>query len=279
MPASHSGRFVFAVASPEHAAGLSVSLAFLRRVTRAEIIVVQRAGDPPAPHNQRLEVEVPTGLSAHQAAIWLKTRLHRLIGLDRPFCYLNSDVLALTPEIDQVFIAVASTLAFASDNVTLDDFSRYAVRCGCATACPHLREALYCDFSTDAAPDFQLWNGGVFVARQGAGTLLDDWHEMATTIFTNPYWHTRDQGVLAGAIWRAGMQNAPRLPARFNTIIDCFDNIPIPRRATTPPAALAQFPAHLPLPQAVAAHFINRGIGRTGWPHWDNLSRLLDTQS
>lgn len=258
-------------------AALGVALEFLRRATRAEIVVVQRAGDTQAAHDQCLALDVPEGLSTHQAAIWLKTGIHRAIGLERPFCYLDSDVLVLSPEIEQVFDQSAAAIAFATDHVPLDTFSRFAVRCGCAAPCAHLREALFCDFGVDVEASSPLWNGGVFVAREEAGPLLEDWHNMATSLFVRPYWQTRDQGALVGAIWRAGLQNAPLLPSRFNTIIDCYDAIPLPRRAATPPAALARYPAHLPLPQAVAVHFINQGIGRVGWPHWDNLAQRLET--
>jgi hypothetical protein len=269
-------RFVFAVAGDAHGAALAVPLAFLRRATRAEIIVVQRAGDAQAPHDQCLAVEVPAHLTAHQAAIWLKTGLHNILGLERPFCYLDSDVLVLSPGIEQVF-ATPTPLAFAPDHVPLDEFSPHAVHCGCQRPCAHLREALFCDFGIDVEASSPLWNGGVFVARAGAEAALGDWHAMAQRVFTLPYWATRDQGVLVGAMWRAGLQNAPLLPSRFNTILDCFDKIHPNRRAATPNTALARYPAHLPLPQAVAVHLINHGVGRTGWPHWDHLAQLLET--
>lgn len=270
-------RFVFAVAGAAHVALLAPALAALRRVTRQRVLVVQRAGDPPAPHDDRVAVEVPQGLSAHQAAIWLKTGLHRIVGLAAPFCYLDSDVIALTPEMDAVFAAVSAPVAFAPDHATLDQFSPYAVRCGCGRACGHLREALYCEFGVDVPGDFRVWNGGVFVARAGAETLLDDWHALATTMFTRPYWATRDQAALAAAVWRAGWRAAPMLPARFNTILDCYAGLPPGLRAGARPAQLAISARHLPLPQAVAAHLINGGVGRAGWPHWDNIARFLET--
>lgn len=270
-------RFVFAVAGAEHAAGLAPALSFLRRATGHEIIVVQRAGDPPAPHSHLLPVEVPPQFTTHQAAIWLKTGLHRILGLERPFCYLDSDVLALSPEIDTVFSAVDAPIAFAPDHAMLDQFSRFALHCGCASACGHLREALFCAFGADLPGEFRLWNGGVFVARTGAEAFLDDWHQMTQAIFNRPYWRTRDQAVLAAAIARAGLQGAPTLPERFNTILDCYDGIPLRHRAAARPESLAVFPRHLPLPNTVAAHLINGGIGRTGWPHWDNLAKLLET--
>jgi hypothetical protein len=268
---------VFAVAGAAHVALLGPALAALRRVSRHGILVVQRAGDPPAAHAACLPVETPPSLTAHQAAIWLKTRLHRLVGLVQPFCYLDSDVIALTPEIDEVFTAVTAPVAFAPDHATLDEFSYHAVKCGCERPCGHLREALFCDFGADIPGDFRLWNGGVFTARAGAEAFLDDWHALATALFTRPYWFTRDQAALAAATWRAGWQGAPTLPERFNTIIDCYDGLFLHQRAAMPARRLAVMPRHLPLPDAVAAHLINGGVGRAGWPHWDNISALLET--
>ncbi|WP_298283463.1 hypothetical protein [Acidocella sp.] len=277
MPAlPQAPRFVFAVAGAAHAAKLAPALGALGRATAHEILVVQRAGDPPAPHPNRLEAEPPAGLSDHQAAIWLKTGLHRLVGLERPFCYLDSDVLALGPGIEAIFGQTPGPLAFAPDHATLDQFSPYAVRCGCRQACGHLREALFCQWGVDVAGDFRLWNGGVFVARAGAEAVLDEWHKLATQIFAEPYWFTRDQAALAAAVWRAGWQARPTLPPRFNLILDCCRGIAPDARATTPPDRLSVTPRHLPLPKAEAVHLINNGVGRTGWPHWDHLARFLE---
>jgi len=271
-------RFVFAVAGDEHVAALGVALAFLRGATRGEIVVVQRQGDTKAAHDQCLMIDVPPGLSDHHAAIWLKTGLQRFIGLERPFCYLDSDVIALSPAIEQIFAEPRKGISFASDHATIDGFSRWAVRCSCSGPCGHLREALFCDFQAEITElDFLLWNGGVFVADSDAEPLLDLWHGMVSASFKLPYWRTRDQGLLAGAAFRCGLQHAPRLPATYNTIIDCYDGIPRALRSGTPAARLAIHQTHLPLPRAVAAHFINGGIGRTGWPHWDHLAGMLET--
>lgn len=219
---------------------------------------------------------MPAGLSDHQAAIWLKTGLHRLIGLDRPLCYLDSDVIVLSPAIERIFAEPRRGIAFASDHATIDAFSRWAVHCSCSGPCSHLREALFCDFRADVTRlDFLLWNGGVFVADGDAQPLLERWHGMVNASFQLPYWRTRDQGLLAGAAFLCGLENAPRLPATYNTIIDCHIGIPRALRAGTPATTLATDQNHLPLPRAVAAHFINGGIGRTGWPHWDHLANRM----
>ena len=175
-------------------------------------------------------------------------------------------------DIDRIFDLPRRGVAFASDHSTIDGFSRYAVRCGCFGPCPHLREALFCDFAADVAQvDYEMWNGGVFVADRDGWDLLETWHQMACASFALPYWRTRDQGVLAGAAFLRGRQDAPRLPGEYNTIVDCFEGIPEAQRSTLPAEALAIHPNHLPLPRAVAAHYINGGIGRSGWPHSDQL--------
>jgi len=275
--------FVFAVTGDRHVAGLGPALRFLKQFSRAEIVVVQARSTLKAEHDQVIEAAIPDGFSDHEASILLKTDLlSRVGGLAERFCYLDSDVIAVRDDVDGVFDQLEGPVRFARDHTNLDGFSRWAVRCGCREdGCHHLREALACTFGIDVrACDWGLWNGGVFVFDQRARAFFETWRDMALEAFDDPYWATRDQGVLAGAAWKLGLQDLAPLPGRFNFIVDRMRGIPLARR---PFARAADF--HVRHDFSVNGtssevrpsliHFINGGVGQTGWRHWDDVQRLL----
>jgi hypothetical protein len=91
--------------------------------------------------------------------------------------------------------------------------------------CDHLRRAIAEDFAIAVAdPDWQHWNGGVFLfdAQPGspAAAFLDSWHELTLRSFALPRWKTRDQGTLIAAAWRHGLEGQATLPKEFNFLAD-----------------------------------------------------------
>jgi hypothetical protein len=261
-------------------------LPYLKTFSEHEIVVVQARSTLKAAHENVIEADPPEGLDDHQASLWMKTRLGRILaenGLGgRPFCYLDSDVIALSPVINEIFDMPRQRIAFASDHASIDMFSHWAVRCGCRSmSCPHLREAIFCDFGVDVlTPDWVLWNGGVFTAGVEAQDILDLWHAMTVRCFSLPYWRTRDQATLAATAWQLGLQDAPRLPSRFNHVLDCHWGLMEELRGSASLAELAVWP-DLDLRQAARSgeiafvHFVNQGAGRRGWKHWDEAEALL----
>jgi hypothetical protein len=278
--------FVFAVTGTAHVHMVGNALPYLKAFSAYEIAVVQARSTVAAAHEIVIETTPPDGLDDHQASLWVKTRLGRILdenGLGgRPFCYLDSDVFALSPVVNEIFDLPRYPIGFASDHASIDMFSHWAVRCGCQSlACPHLREAMFCDFGVDVLdPGWDMWNGGVFTAGQEATEVLDLWHHLTLRSFDLPYWRTRDQATLATAAWRLGLQDAPRLPSRFNHVLDCHWGVPEELRGSTSLAELAVWP-DLNLRQAARAgeiafvHFVNQGSGRRGWKHWDEVEALL----
>lgn len=284
MNTVHSGRgspccFVFAVVGAAHLVAVEVAVGFLRSFTRLPILVVQARAAGRVQHAQVLEVDVPAELDDHQASIYLKTSLPGHLGRHGGrYCYLDSDVIAVGEGVDEVFDCQPGPVAFAHDHADVDTFSRWAVNCGCSARCPHLRESLHSEFGFDGiAPDWQLWNGGVFVFDSSSEPFLALWHSMCLRIMRSPGWKTRDQGALAGAAWRFGLQHQPTLPARFNTIVDCMRGVAPQQRPGLPPERSAVRRDYV-LGQAGSPqflHFINHGVGRRGWPNWDEAAALL----
>ncbi len=278
--------FVFAVTGAPHVRAVEMALPYLQKFSAYEIAVVQARSATTTAHNTVIEAAPPEGLDDHQASLWVKTRLGRILaenGLGgRPFCYLDSDVFALSPAIDEIFDVPRHPITFASDHASIDMFSHWAVHCGCRSlSCPHLREAMFCDFGVDVvAPDWVMWNGGVFTAAAEAMAVLDLWHSMTVHSFNLPYWRTRDQATLAATAWQLGLQGAPRLPSRFNHLLDCHWGLQEELRRGASIAELAVWP-ELDLRRAVQTgeiafvHFVNQGAGRRGWKHWDEVEALL----
>src|SRR5580700_494201 len=96
--------FVFVVCGERHAARLNLALKFLKKFSRRDIIVVKNRASLKLDCDQVITPKVPAGLDNHQASIFLKTSLHRILaGEQRRFCYLDSDVIAVRDQVDTIF--------------------------------------------------------------------------------------------------------------------------------------------------------------------------------
>jgi hypothetical protein len=137
MPSSAQG-YVFAVCGEEsHFRCLRRALARLRPRTQHPIFVLVDPGRNPQTQleAQVIPVSTPEDLDHHQAAIYLKTSVHRYLPGPGPYCYLDSDVLAVSPGVDEVFRHFEPPVTFASDLVFPDSnlrtFSPHAQACRC----------------------------------------------------------------------------------------------------------------------------------------------------
>lgn len=131
---SHDERFVFVVCgAAAHVETLAVALRHLRAFSRNPIVVVTdaRRNALPVAHDLVIDCPAPEGLSDAQAAIYLKTSLHRILDPRHRYCYLDTDVLAARPDVDQVFMYRFGPVTFATDHCRLRYFSPWAVDCGC----------------------------------------------------------------------------------------------------------------------------------------------------
>lgn len=112
---------------------LSLSLHALRLNSKASIIVVtdKNRNEIEIPWSNVLHVDTPTHFNNHEASIHLKTSLHRILPRGPRYCYLDSDVFAMSQAVDNIFYATTSAVSFAADLSSLHQFSPYAVNCGC----------------------------------------------------------------------------------------------------------------------------------------------------
>lgn len=387
--------FVFAVCgSDEHIETLNFSLGYLKQFCSTPIIVVTDRSRTPAPieHDRVVDTTTPAAFDNHQASIFLKTNLHRILPIGPNYCYLDSDVVAVRPGIEQIFMYQSGPVTFASDHCKLNYFSPSAVHCSCSLAhnpeearklerliqfhgkksdrmadkekallaalkeydetvlqltpelmvkrdqlielfrqakrnpllfpfvllfkilphfrrklnssvwtdregnilidqsrqgltdyiqtklgfkwdgpsdtwfdekgdpifadstlqieksssfrfdgteriwknaegtpvfmyqCDHLREQIQAKFGIEVTqPNWQHWNGGVFLFNEDSLEFLDAWHKMTMEIFEDPQWKTRDQGTLIATVWKMQVQDQGTLPIEFNFLADYYN--------------------------------------------------------
>ena len=117
--------------SSKHIETLNFSLSLLQSFTAHEIVVVTdlSRNETEIEHTNIVDVKTPAELNDKQAAIFLKTSLHRYLDPEGRYCYLDSDVLAVRDGIDSIFEHYVPPITFAPDLCSLQEFSPYAVRC------------------------------------------------------------------------------------------------------------------------------------------------------
>jgi hypothetical protein len=275
--------FVYALCGDSQVDLVNTSLRFLKRFTRQDIVVVASRCASPIQHDQVIRREMPGPFDDRQASILLKTNLHRLVGGGfRRCCYLDTDVIAVDGAIDEIFDATAGPVSFAADHSRLRTFSRWAVRCPCLTGdCDHLREAILAKFGIEVSdPDWQIWNGGVFVFDSDSTEFLDTWHQYTRSILADGNWRSRDQGTLVAAVWKQGLQNLPLLARTYNFVVDRMHGVEDAKRPFLRTSEY-QVDRSYSLDQASNLlhprflHFINGGVGTRGWKNWDDAESRL----
>ncbi|KGE86138.1 MAG: hypothetical protein ACE362_03860 [Phaeodactylibacter xiamenensis] len=125
-------KYVFVVCgAAQHIQALHFALGLLKQFSRKPAVVVTDASRNAIPiqHNEIIDIATPPQLSAHEAAIYLKTSLHRHLDFnnDETYCYLDSDVLAVRPGVDEIFNHFIPPIRFCSDHCRMMEFSPSAV--------------------------------------------------------------------------------------------------------------------------------------------------------
>ena len=282
MTSGMRSQFVYSVCGDLHAARVNMSLNFLKSFSRKDIVVVAGRVDTRIDHDQIVRYAPPQDLGLHEASIVQKTQLPTILGVSNSqYCYIDTDVIAVSREVDSIFRYDRGPVLFSRDHVPIDVFSRHAVACGCKSgACDHLRRALLSKFGvTVSSGDWNHWSGGVFVFTSEAAELFQQWHGYVLDVIKDSYFKTRDQGALAAAVWKLKMQNLPTLPTKFNYIVDGLQG----RRYAATRALRVDDSYSLSAQSAGAKpaflHFINGTAGRRGWKNWDDAEALLETET
>ena len=169
------GGFVLLACGEHYARRVNTALTFLKRVTRSEIVVLRARALSPIEHDQVINCVPPAHFSDAQATVALKTNVHRLVrGDKREWCYLDSDVIVVDPEINRIFEHRKAAVAFGSDHTDIDDQSKHIVRCGCSKQrCEHLRQEIDKQFEIRIDDGHWFpWNGGYLYSDPNRTTSL-----------------------------------------------------------------------------------------------------------
>jgi hypothetical protein len=260
------------------------SLEYLRPRTALPIIVVtdSRRNEIAINHPNVIDVETPQRFSHHQASIFFKTGLHRVLPPDREYAYLDTDVIAVAEGVDLIFDRQSGPVTFASDLTFLKScvgtFSRYAVNCSClergSRPCSHLAQAIQRKFGASVPDDWVQWNGGVFLFGPEAFPFMEMWHTLTLQIFDDPYWRVRDQGTLIATVWKLGLQRQGRLPTEFNFILDLANS-----RLRFDRTAGYSIHQSLPRIHPTFLHLMHTGFDRPDWSFAHDIEDVLEERS
>lgn len=138
--------FVFVVCgAKEHIDTLNFSLRYLRRFSKKEIWVVteHKRNEEAINHTDIVAVETPAELDNHEASIYLKTGLFKILPPGNQYCYLDTDVIALNTNVDDIFQEFVSPIMFAPDHCKLSAFSHSTTNCECLKRYNRDRERVF----------------------------------------------------------------------------------------------------------------------------------------
>lgn len=130
----NKNNFIFVVCgAKEHIDTLHFSLRYLKKHSKNEIWVLTDSSrnEIPIAHDKIIDIQTPPEFSHHQASIYLKTGIHKFIPAGKNYCYLDTDVVAITENADDIFKQFIAPITFAGDSISIDYFSPYALNCGC----------------------------------------------------------------------------------------------------------------------------------------------------
>lgn len=126
--------FVFVVCgSKEHIDTLHFSLKCLEKFSKYKIWVLTDSSrnEIPVNHSSVIDIKTPEEFTHHQASIYLKTGIHQFLPKGNLYCYLDTDVIAISTNIDTIFDNYTAPILFAPDHCRLNDFSPFAINCTC----------------------------------------------------------------------------------------------------------------------------------------------------
>ena len=127
--------FVFVVCgAKEHIDTLHFSLEYLKKYSKNSIYIVtdKTRNEIAIKHTSIINISTPEQYNHHQASIYLKTGLHKFLPKGNKYCYLDTDVIAITADCDAIFETFVAPIMFAPDHCKIKKFSAYAVNCGCS---------------------------------------------------------------------------------------------------------------------------------------------------
>lgn len=147
--------YVFVVCgSKEHIDTLHFSLNYLKSYSQKSIIVLSdlSRNESPIYHDNIIDIKTPEHLNHHQASIYLKTAIHQFLPKNKLYCYLDTDVVAISNKCDEIFNQYIPPIRFAPDHCKVKSFSPYAVNCNCIKKCEADRNRFFKSIQQQTKP-------------------------------------------------------------------------------------------------------------------------------
>ncbi len=140
--------FVYVVCgAKEYIEELNFSLKYLRHFSEHPIIVITETtrNEIKIEHDLIIDIKTPKNLGNHQAHLYLETKLPKILKpkANEIYCYLDSDVIAISSEINSIFIHFSSPVLFAQDHCTIDYFSAGVINCDCKKYFQNMEEQFH----------------------------------------------------------------------------------------------------------------------------------------
>lgn len=126
--------FVYAVCGPaSYIESLELSLEFLEKFSKNKAIVITDSSrnKKEVKHEHVIDIKTDPALTDHQASVFLKTSLHTYLNPENKYCYIDTDVLAISDKVDEIFQQKFEFIGLCADNVSLDFYSPFACNCSC----------------------------------------------------------------------------------------------------------------------------------------------------
>ena len=126
--------FVFVVCGEnKHIDKLQFSLKYLQYYSNNKVLIITdlSRNDLKIEFDNIINIKTPENLNNHQASIWLKTSLHKILPKGNLYCYIDSDVIAVNKNCNNIFNEFVSPITFAKDHSNLQEFSAFALNCSC----------------------------------------------------------------------------------------------------------------------------------------------------
>jgi len=205
--------FIYAVSGDNSIEEVNVSIKYLKKYTKKDILIIYRNSNIKIDHDNFVEFPLEFAkynLSNREAAILLKTSVCNFTNVKS--VYLDSDIVA-TRDVDSIFSYNPDPILFCNDHSNVDYFSRCSVKNG------HLVDHLKKDFNVEVNKDYIQANGGLFLFDKCSIEFLRQWHTNCLKVFSLDSWVTRDQGALIATMFQMRLQNSPRLPSVYNYLI------------------------------------------------------------
>ncbi len=126
--------FVFVVCGArEHIDTLHFTLPYLKKYSKNEIWVLTDSSrnEISIEHEYIIDIKTPEHFDHHQASIYLKTGIYQFVSKGNRYCYLDTDIIAISSDVDLIFNEFVTPITFAPDHCKMNKFSAFAVNCRC----------------------------------------------------------------------------------------------------------------------------------------------------